>query len=766
MLIHQRRTLGKMGVIHTSNIDEVKRSTSENISVNTNQNNPVVAGNRNVPFEIKRNAKIINFARLQSSSPSAAKTDEDKNDMIKHDTIKKDMIIKNKVMEEETFNKRTMILPFSPLKTNDTDVFIDSEPNSPKKYNYDLIKPLIEKTIRNLELVKSKVVAKSGEVVAKSGEVVAKSGDELMAKSGDEVMAKSDDEVMAKSGDEVMAKSGEVVVTNMTDNNNNNNSTGVVSEEKIKPLVEKYMRQFIEEEDPSHHYDYEDIPDCATTTFEGLIEPAVARIVQRIIKYDYSHEKMSFMNDDNVSLNLNVDYDEVYDYEYQEKGQFEKKTPPPEPPEPPEPPGMYNPMYDTTTSSTAIQNNNSVNIADVYNTNHCLENAKNYMRFKPQSRLWIPFGNGIDKGNITDIAIDRIHEKMYIVGHFKHVNRTPIENVAVYDKKQRTWGNVGNGVPNIATCVAVHEKLQILFVGGLYTKVGKGSGQISAQNIAAYYILENKWVQLGEGLNRECNTIILDENNGKLYAGGTFTKSGEQALNYIGVYDLNTGLWSSLSGGEINGPCRTLLKINDQLYIGGIFTHVGHDDDIHASYVAKYDLEQNTWSDLCGGLQGYCNALAYDPTENVIYVGGTFISVGYRENSQEAHHVAKYNIGTQSWGTMLGGLNNVVNDLTYDPDEQCLYVGGKFTHTFEDNMLVNRICKFDKKQQKWLSLTNSIVKHLNDEENDNVGFNGPCNIIKKDSNSVVIAGSFQIAGSITANSIVRYLRDNNNKDIQ
>lgn len=667
MLIHQRRTLGKMGVVHTQNIDEVKRSTSENINQNTNQHNVPVVENRNVPFGIKKNAKMINFARLEAAvspsppPPSAAVDDE----------IKRQY--NNKKMET---SKKIMLLPFPPLKTEHTDVFIDSEPNSPKTYKYDVVKPLIEKTISN---------------------------------------------IMSK-----VSKPQEII-----------------TEETIKPLVEKYLKEFIEE-DYKHEFDYEDIPDCATTKFEELIEPAVARIVQRIIKYDYSHDKTSF--GDNVSLNLNVDYDEVYDYELQEKGHFERPPPPVKTQS-----GMYNPMYDSTTETIQPHKNLTANIADIYNDDEEIYND-NFMRCKPPNKTWIPFGNGIDKGNITDIAIDSLHEKMYIVGHFKHVNRTPIENVAVYDKKQNTWCNVGNGVPNIATCVAVHETLQILFVGGLFTKVGKGTGQISAQNIAAYYIQENKWVQLGEGLNRDCNTLILDEHNGKLYAGGTFTRSGDQVLNYIGVYDLNTGSWSSLSGGDVNGPCRTLLKINDQLYIGGIFTHVGH-EDIHASYVARYDLQNNKWSDLSGGIQGYCNALAYDSSENVIYIGGTFTSVGYRENSQEAHHVAKYHLDTQTWGTMSGGLNNVVNDLTYDHVGQCLYVGGKFTHTFEDNILVNRICIYDKIQQKWTSLTNN-------EENDNVGFNGPCNIIKKDANSIVIAGSFQIAGSITANSIVRYLREN------
>ena len=340
------------------------------------------------------------------------------------------------------------------------------------------------------------------------------------------------------------------------------------------------------------------------------------------------------------------------------------------------------------------------------------------------------------------------------------MNRIPIENVACYDMNAKTWSHVGNGIPSVATCVAVYEESQIVFVGGVFTKVGKGDSQTQAQNIAAYNVLENKWVPLGGGLNRDCNTLVFDKTNRKLYAGGTFNKTGAFPLYYVGIYDLDSDTWSGLFGGEINGPCRTLLKSNDtDLYIGGIFTHAG-DTDIHASYVVKYNLETQVWSDLSGGLQGYCNALAYDASANMVYVGGTFNSVGYKESSLDAHHIAKYDVSNQTWDVLNGGVNGVVNSLCYDDFDQCLYVGGTFTHSSEENILMNRVGKFNPETNKWCSLANHFPNSkipTDDEGNDNVGLNGICRVMNMDDKSLFVAGSFQIAGSITANSIVRYV---------
>jgi hypothetical protein len=109
---------------------------------------------------------------------------------------------------------------------------------------------------------------------------------------------------------------------------------------------------------------------------------------------------------------------------------------------------------------------------------------------------------------------------------------------------------------------------------------------------------------------------------------------------------------------------------------------------------------------------------------------------------------------------MNGGVNNVVNSLSFDEKDKCLYIGGAFTHTFEDNILLNHIGKFVPESDLWTPLANHFKNckiPTDDKGNDNVGLNGVCRVMNLDDTSLFVAGSFQIAGSITANSIVRYV---------
>ena len=617
--------------------------------------------------------------------------------------------------------EHSLKLPFDHLQTENTNVIIDSEPNSPRRYAYNFEndpKPLTSSEIEQLQ----KWVDSTLDALTLNTTIISRSDIICMIKAEMKKMEFQQEMNLMEMGS------------------------------KIESMVETYLSQMIMNdskvllENPSDEED-----EGAKTKFEEMIEPAVARIVQRIIKYDYAQEKNLFPSEDveTSSVNLDINYDEVYDYELQEQGQFVA-------PQSEIKPGMNNPMFDSSNTTAEIDST----MASIYKKEDT--NIKKYFENElrtvvKSSRKWQRFANGIETGNVIDMVLDKLNKKIFIVGHFKHVNRIPIENIACYDMTEKTWGHVGHGIPSVATCVAVYEEAQIVFVGGVFGKVGK---DVEAQNIAAYYVLEDKWVPLGEGLNRDCNTIVFDKKHKKLYAGGTFTKTGSQSMHYVGIYDLDSNTWCGLYGGEINGPCRTLLKPNDtDLYIGGLFTHAGN-ADIHASYVAKYNIEKQEWSDLSGGLQGYCNALAYDVSEDVVYVGGTFNSVGNRESSLDAHHIAKYNIANQSWDIMNGGVNNVVNSLSFDDVDHCLYVGGTFTHTYEEDVLLNRIGRYCPDQNKWSSLANHFQnskKPVDDEGNDHVGLNGVCRVMNMDDKSLFVAGSFQIAGSITANSIVRYV---------
>jgi hypothetical protein len=548
------------------------------------------------------------------------------------------------------------------------------------------------------------------------------------------------------------------------------------TQQSIEELVDKYLTDILKEEtecrrgsgdeqEDNNHDDEEDTEE-SKTRFEHLIEPAVARIVQRIIKYDYAHGKEFFRVADNADgdgdteMNLDIQYDEVYDYKRQVDGSFE--LPAQEIKHPSQQlPGMYNPLYERKDlQNEFVDGSQYVDLVSVYKKEESLQYENELRSEFRSSRKWARIGSGIEKGSVLDMCLDKTNRKVYIVGHFKHVNRVPMDNIAVYNMNDKGWHNVGNGVPSIVTCIAIYEESQIVFVGGVFTKVGKGDNQITAHNIAAYYVLQNRWVPLGEGLNSECSTLYFDAKEEKLYAGGTFTSSGNDPLYYFGMYDLATNSWSKLYGGELSGPCRAILKVNEtDLYLGGLFTHAGS-SDIHVSYVAHYNLEKYTWSSLAGGLQGHCNALAYDEAENAIYVGGTFSSVGEREKSLDAHHIAKFYIEHQTWDTMDGGLNNVVHSLCFDTIHKCLYVGGNFTHTFENDVLLNRLAIYIPYTRKWSALDNHFPHckiPTDDEGNHNVGLNGVCKVLNMDHKSLFIAGSFQIAGNITANSIVRYI---------
>ena len=514
-------------------------------------------------------------------------------------------------------------------------------------------------------------------------------------------------------------------------------------------LVEKYVTQMIQQGENEENNNTEENDDEPKTKFEEIIQPSVARIIHRVTKYDQSYQPTESLQN---SVSVNFEVDDVYDVERQEKGHFtdcEAKG------------SIYNPMYtNEPTLYKETVNDEIVEMGSVYKGE---ENGsfqyENELRTVGGDKRWNRFGNGIETGSVIDLFLDKNNRKIYIVGNFKFVNRVPMENIAVYDLNEKKWKHVGEGIPQVATAIAVDEEDEIVYVGGVFSKVGKGECEVKANNVAAYNVKENKWYALGEGLNRDCSSILFDNKNKKLYAGGSFTQSGSKILKYVAMYDIENKDWYPLKGGSVNGPCRVVLKpTEDDLYLGGLFTHAG-DDDIHVSYVARYNLEKDSWYSLGGGLQGYCNAITYDSINNKLYVGGTFTSVGSVDDAINANHIAEYDIEKNSWNDMDGGLNNIVQSIFYDANNECVYVGGTFTHSFENNIQLNHIARYDLKESKWHCLENHFPNKKTAKEedgHDNVGLNGICKVMSVDNKSLFIAGSFQIAGNITANSIVRY----------
>ena len=503
----------------------------------------------------------------------------------------------------------------------------------------------------------------------------------------------------------------------------------------MKDLTQKYLTDMITKGEKSDHED----KDACHTTFEEIIEPAVARIIFRVMKYDRPHEQNEINSPTNSQDEAHLDFGDVYETNHS--------------------PLIDNPIYDApNVPENTLLEEAIVDLGSVYK-DEGPGMFKNELREMKENK-WKKIGRGgIDSGNVIDIFMDKKNKKIYIAGHFKHINKVPTENIAVYDMNAKTWKHVGEGIPQIASSLAVDEENEHVYVGGIFTKVGKGPTEVNANNVAMYSVKENKWYPLGDGLNRECNTIVFDPSDKKLYACGSFTKSGMKDVRYVGVYDINTKTWSPLEGGSVNATCRILIQSqkNSELYLGGLFTSA-NDESICLSYIAKYNLKTKEWHNLSGGLQGYCNTMTIDEEKNTLYVGGTFTSVGENETSLDAHHIASYNLTTHKWDDMEGGVNNVVQSIYFDIKSYSLFIGGTFTNTYEDDRTLNCIARFDLKTSKWHSLENYHSEAKNKEEMDEsrTGLDGACKVVSMDNKSLIIAGKFENAGNISVNSIARY----------
>ena len=155
------------------------------------------------------------------------------------------------------------------------------------------------------------------------------------------------------------------------------------------------------------------------------------------------------------------------------------------------------------------------------------------------------------------------------------------------------------------------------------------------------------------------------------------TVSGESHSNVV-AYEFDGSLWKLAGSGGDYGELRfaelgtngavSALVVDPQgnLYMGGSFTRVG---GVAVNYIAKWDGSE--WSTLGSGVNSIVDSLALDTSGN-LYVGGSFTYAG----DVLAFRIAKWN--GASWSALQVGFNNRFMDLAID-SAGSLYAGGDFT---------------------------------------------------------------------------------------
>ena len=389
-------------------------------------------------------------------------------------------------------------------------------------------------------------------------------------------------------------------------------------------------------------------------------------------------------------------------------------------------------LIDNSKSRISTINLSSKTIPADGNLNINLEkNTQNYVIQNNSLPLneYIPLAGGLNNSVYT-IKVDS-NNLVYVGGNFtaayNGVNYTsPISTSHIATWNGSIWSPLLGGLNGIVNAIAIDSNNNV-YAGGLFTTANNTS-TITVSNIAKWN--GSEWSALAGGLNNYLNAIAIDSNN-NVYAGGSFTIANNNSstinVNYIAKWDVTTNEWGALGGG-LSGVVQAIaIDSNNNIYAGGSFTNainnsvINTNSTISSNYIAKWDVTTNQWVALAGGLSGIVYSIAIDSNDNV-YAGGIFTQANNDNNSIiNVNYIAKWN--GSSWSSLAGGISSDVYAIAVDSQDN-IFVGGLFETAYNlNNSPINtyRIGKWN--GTEWLKLNEgcSITLYtIAIDANDNV----------------------------------------------
>jgi hypothetical protein len=277
---------------------------------------------------------------------------------------------------------------------------------------------------------------------------------------------------------------------------------------------------------------------------------------------------------------------------------------------------------------------------------------------------WSALGAG---ANNSVNALALLGSNLYAGGDFTTIGGVTVTGTAVWNGS--SWSAVAP-TPTAGDLYEVDSILPAdaphLYVGGYFWRIGA----VAAQGIALWDGLAwsglgpDNTLRLADDPYYEPSTVnaVAVDASGRAYAGGEFLFAGDQAANYVAMWDADH--WEALGSG-VSYEVTSLATRGDTLYVGGYFNEAGGQP---ASYVARWDGA--SWSALGGGPPGGVRALAVDGEGNV-YASGSYWTGSASEGFVSMWDGAAW----ASLGTAPGG---VITALALDGAGN-LYAGGNFT---------------------------------------------------------------------------------------
>ncbi len=181
---------------------------------------------------------------------------------------------------------------------------------------------------------------------------------------------------------------------------------------------------------------------------------------------------------------------------------------------------------------------------------------------------------------------------------------------------------------------------------------------------------------LGKGTNGTVYSLA-SQDGAILYAGGDFSQAdGSVNAANIAQYNKSTGTWTACGNG-FNGPVRKVF-LHGSLYAGGSFTESGNKN---IKGIAKWN--NNAWEAM-GAIEGSVNDIAVN-TAGTMFIGGNF---SFKYNDKTCYNLAFWD--GANWRPVFNSIDGTVNSIASYPHSvivnndttfmDAIVFGGSFTH--------------------------------------------------------------------------------------
>lgn len=178
---------------------------------------------------------------------------------------------------------------------------------------------------------------------------------------------------------------------------------------------------------------------------------------------------------------------------------------------------------------------------------------------------------------------------------------------------------------------------------------------------------------------------VAQHPSGTLFLAGRFTLASGTASGASNIVAFSGGALHVLSNNGLNGNVSALLLVGNRLYVGGHFTDTATGSTNGAlSGVAVYDVVQDQWAALGGGVDGTVSGLGY--TDGRVQVVGNFTRVRNSRGDTEGLQVpgpASWVVEAGGWvssgGYLVGSLDVIVNGTQSGDTQDVQYVAGHIT---------------------------------------------------------------------------------------